>query len=272
MKKHLILQQQPHLGLVITSPAGFTWFACGKVCQMWHSNTGVPVGVDLSCLLFTPYTSDLRNNSGSFHLQRLRSQSSNDWRIVGVSVVVCNQKKEKKEDNKRHSYLISSAFFINSPFFQSEIFYTLSYLFVYCTPTYTRGRVRLPVESIIHPNTRDGVLALQLVTWITLERHTVSRLLTVSVSRTIHRDARVIAGCCCSCWRVWKKDLNVDQQLANRHHFPCFLASKKEVKHLTEVFEHIIGRFVSVIMLAFTEHYRQNDSLYYQTNVYLTTC
>lgn len=68
-------------------------------------------------------------------------------------------------------------------------------------PTYTRGRVRLPVESVLHAHARDGVLALQLVAWVTLKCHAVTGLLAVPVSRPVHRDAGVIAGCCCSGWK-----------------------------------------------------------------------
>lgn len=64
-------------------------------------------------------------------------------------------------------------------------------------PTYTRRRVRLPVEPVVHLNTCDGVLALQLVSWVTLERHTVTRLFAVPVARAIYWDAGVIAGGCC---------------------------------------------------------------------------
>lgn len=62
----------------------------------------------------------------------------------------------------------------------------------------------MPVESVIHAYTCDSVLALELVARITLERHTVTRLLTVPVSRAIYRDAWVITGRCCSGWRVKK--------------------------------------------------------------------
>lgn len=68
-------------------------------------------------------------------------------------------------------------------------------------PTYARRRVRLPVESVLHAHTRDGVLALQLVAWVALKCHAVAGLLAVPVSRPVHRDAGVIAGCCCSGWK-----------------------------------------------------------------------
>lgn len=81
MENHPMLRQQHHLGLEITSPAGFSCFASREVCRMWHSITGKPKGPELSCLSFTLYTSDLRYKSGFFHLQRFCVQSPVVWCI-----------------------------------------------------------------------------------------------------------------------------------------------------------------------------------------------
>lgn len=111
----------------------------------------------------------------------------------------------------------------------------------WCTPTYTCWRVRLPVESVIHPYTCDGVLALQLVAWITLERHAVAGLLTVPVPRTIYRYTWVIAGRCCCGWKFVKQRIESDNDMPlgrwtqsirvrTQQHYHCPQLQYKEVK------------------------------------------
>lgn len=69
----------------------------------------------------------------------------------------------------------------------------------------------MPVESVLHLHACDGVLTLQLVAWIALKCHTVARLLAVTVSRAIHRDAGVITGRRCgSCKYINTHSYSVD--------------------------------------------------------------
>ena len=62
------------------------------------------------------------------------------------------------------------------------------------------GGVRLPVEAIVELDTGDFVLALHLVSRVTLEHDGVTRLPAVTITTTVQGCSRVVTGCCRGSW------------------------------------------------------------------------
>lgn len=61
--------------------------------------------------------------------------------------------------------------------------------------TYTDRRTGLPVVSVIHLDTGDFVVPLELISWVTLKGHRIPWLTAISTSATVHWHAWVPAGC-----------------------------------------------------------------------------
>lgn len=61
--------------------------------------------------------------------------------------------------------------------------------------TYADRWAGLPVVSVLHLYTGDFVIPLELVSRVTLERHRVPWLTTISTATAIHRYTWVPAGC-----------------------------------------------------------------------------